>query len=219
MYKVNRGCVDIEFIVVGPIQNNVYFISDGASLIVVDPGDELEAIKRALGSRVPDAIVLTHYHYDHVGQVAALRELTGAQVIASAVDAPLIDGRSAGPAGHPEVPRCPIDAEVSDGDVVQIGNMAWKALLTPGHTPGSMCLYLDPSFGLRKDGEPVLISGDTLFRGSIGRTDFADGSMADMRASLRKLAFLPDETVVLPGHNDPTLIGAERERVFARFAS
>ena len=96
--------------------------------------------------------------------------------------------------------------------------MAWKVVLTPGHTKGSMCLFIDPRFGNHPEGSPVLVSGDTLFCASIGRTDFEGGSMDDMRASLKRLAVLPDETLVLPGHNDLTTIGAERRRVFAQFA-
>ena len=105
-----------------------------------------------------------------------------------------------------------------DGDVVEIGNMAWKVMVTPGHTKGGTCWYLVPQFGNHEDGAPVLISGDTLFEGSVGRTDFEGGSMKEMRASLRKLAFLPDETIVLPGHGRQTTIGAERSRTFAQWA-
>ena len=96
--------------------------------------------------------------------------------------------------------------------------MAWRVISTPGHTPGRMCLFLDPRFGSDAAGAPLLISGDTLFCGSIGRTDFAGGSMDDMRHSLKKLATLPDNTIVLPGHNDLTTIAAERERTFAYYA-
>ena len=96
--------------------------------------------------------------------------------------------------------------------------MPWKVILTPGHTEGSMCLFIDPQFGTDIAAAPVLVSGDTLFCGSIGRTDFQGGDMNAMRRSLKRLAALPDDTVVLPGHNDLTTIGAERKRVFAYYA-
>ena len=100
----------------------------------------------------------------------------------------------------------------------KIGDMPWKVILTPGHTEGGICLFIDPRFGTNPEGAPVLISGDTLFCGSIGRTDFQGGDMNAMRRSLKRLAVLPDETVVLPGHNSTTKIGNERKRVFAYYA-
>ena len=108
--------------------------------------------------------------------------------------------------------------ELQDGAALHYGGRMLRCVLTPGHTPGSMCLFLDPRFGSDAAGAPLLISGDTLFCGSIGRTDFAGGSMDDMRHSLKKLATLPDNTIVLPGHNDLTTIAAERERTFAYYA-
>lgn len=221
LHKVKDGCLPIHFMVMGPIENNVYIISDDAATIVVDPTCDSDVIIGALeklGKKKLDAIILTHSHYDHVGAAAKLRRLTGATVIASKVDAPYIERTVKPSRDDNEFPACEVDQPVDDGDVVQIGNMAWKVVLTPGHTPGSMCLFLDPQFGVVKSGAPVLISGDTLFYGGIGRTDFEGGSMPDMRASLKRLAVLPDQTVVLPGHGEQTTIGAERRRVFAYYA-
>ena len=213
MYRMHRGCLPVEWLVVGPIENNVYIIGDTDDCFVVDPSCYPERILAALAGRTPKAIVITHRHWDHTGAAAALREATGAPVIASAVDAPLIE--------HPTEPRCiacPVDVKVSHGDVVEIGSRGWRVILTPGHTQGSMCLYIDPRLGSNPEGAPLLVSGDTLFCGCIGRTDFEGGSLDDMRHSLKRLAVLPDETIVLPGHNDLTYIGAERQRVFAHYA-
>ena len=216
--KIQNTCVDVEVLVQGPIQNNVYIVSDGEGTLVVDPSCDAAEIMRALNGRDLDAIMLTHRHYDHVGAAAELKRLTGATVIASNIDAPIICGEESIPQEMKSFEVCEVDYRAEDGDIVEIGNMAWKVLVTPGHTKGGMCWFLVPQFGNHEDGAPVLLSGDTLFSGTVGRTDFIGGSAEDMKASMRKLAFLPDETVVLPGHGDSTTIGAERERTFARWA-
>ncbi|MCI9129680.1 MAG: MBL fold metallo-hydrolase [Eggerthellaceae bacterium] len=206
---VSGLCVDVEVLIMGPLQNNVYIISDGSGTFVVDPSCDAETILAALGKRKLDGIVLTHSHWDHTGAAAELKELTGAPVYASATDAPDIEDPHE--SGTSRVARaCSVDVRLSNGDIVQIGDMKWKVMETPGHTKGSICLFLIPQFGNHEGGLPVLISGDTLFKGTFGRTDFEGGSMQDMGASMKKLAALPDDVVVLPGHNDLTLIGNER---------
>lgn len=217
-YSIEGACVDIEFLIMGPIENNVYLISKGEGVIVVDPTQEAHRIMDALGERSCIAIVLTHRHHDHIGAASELRDLTGAPVIASAVDAEVISGEAPVPGSDRPITTCPMGVRVNHGDVIELGGMPWKVILTPGHTPGSTCFFLDPRFGNHPEGTPVLISGDTLFCGAVGRTDFAGGSMEDMKHSLKRLAVLPDETLVLPGHNAQTTIGAERQRIFARFA-
>ena len=211
--KLNRGCVPVEWLVVGPIENNVYIIGSGDSCFVVDPSCYPERILEAVGDRSVKAIVITHRHFDHTGAAAALREATGAPVIASEIDAPGISDPT-----DARCVACPVDITLGHGDVVELCGVGWKVIGTPGHTPGSMCLFVDPRATDAPDAAPLLISGDTLFCGCTGRTDFEGGSIDDMRHSLKRLAALPDETIVLPGHNDLTTIGAERERVFARFA-
>ncbi|MEG2864359.1 MAG: MBL fold metallo-hydrolase [Eggerthellaceae bacterium] len=217
VHKLDKGCLSVEFLVLGPIENNTFIISDDAATFVVDPSSDLDAIVTALGGRKLDAIVLTHRHQDHVDVAAALKKATGATVIASKRDAGEIE-KPTREGSYPVAPPCKVDQRVSDGDIVKIGNMPWKVIATPGHTEGSICLFIDPRFGTDPKKAPLLISGDTLFFGSIGRTDFKGGSMSDMRKSLKRLAVLPDATIVLPGHNDLTTIGAERKRVFAFYA-
>lgn len=219
LYKVANTCVEVRFVVKGFLENNVYFISDDTATIVVDPSCDADDLIQILGGANLDAIVLTHRHADHVGAAAELREKTGATVFASSFDTPFIERGESGGSSLPAPPPCQVDHPVVDGEVVTIGNMAWKVYITPGHTAGSMCWFLQPEFGSNKEGAPVLISGDTLFAGTVGRTDFVSGSPEDMRKSITRLAVLPDETIVLPGHNDLTTIGAERNYVFAQWAN
>ena len=207
-----NACVSVKRLVMGPIQNNVYLIDDGGSLLVVDPtcdAGRILAAAEKIGQRAFSAIVLTHAHWDHVGAAKELRELSGARVVASAADAPYIDGSKRLDPSHRRFAPCAVDERVSEGDIVEVGAMRWRVLETPGHTPGSMCLFLEPSYGSNVEGAPVLIAGDTLFAGTHGRTDFVGGDPAAMRTSLKKLSELPAETLVLTGHNDLTTIGRE----------
>lgn len=212
-YKVEGACVDISFLVLGAIDNNTYIIGNGESTLVVDPSCEAEKILEALGTSLLDGIILTHYHYDHVGAARELRDATGAMVFASEIDAEIIE--------NPEKRRgntalaCPVDRKLVSGEEFVIGSLSLEAIYTPGHTHGEMCFSI--TSGNHPEGFSVLIAGDVLFNGAIGRTDFEDGSMDEMRASLAELAKLPDETLVLPGHNNLTTIGAERKRIFARY--
>lgn len=213
--KIDGLCVDAKFLVMGVLSNNVYVVSDGKGTFVVDPSEQADAILASLGGAALDAIVITHSHWDHTGAAAELRSLTGAPVIASAIEADYIENPRAGVGSRTSAP-CPVDRRVGNGDVVRVGDMQWKVVETPGHSSGSVCLFVIPQFGNHADGRPVLISGDTLFAGTTGRTDFERGSDADMAASMKKLAKLPDDTVVLPGHGGLTTIGDERP-TFARF--
>lgn len=212
--QITVGCVPAEFVVVGMLSNNVYFLEDGdGGLIVADPGANPEALLDVVGDVPVSAIFLTHNHADHTGALRALRDATGAPVYCSEIDAPVVEAgkNEFGLTSEP----CPVDVLVRDGDMVSVGQTTWRCLHTPGHTKGSFCFYLDREHAgaAKGDGTPLLISGDTLFHASMGRTDLPGGSERDMAASLKRLGELPDETVVLPGHNSPTTIGAERWRI------
>ena len=206
----------IKCLPVGHLMTNCYIVTDETTLecAVIDPGDESNTILYYLEDNhlTCRAILLTHGHYDHTGAVYAVHEETGAPVYMNALDA----GTAVAFDSYSFVPP---EGTIfyKEGDEVKVGNLTFRVMETPGHTPGSICLFDIPQFGNHPKGLPVLLSGDTLFAGTIGRTDFKGGSMADMRASLKKLAALPDDTAVLPGHNNLTTIGAERRRVFALY--
>ncbi|MDO4502286.1 MAG: MBL fold metallo-hydrolase [Coriobacteriia bacterium] len=209
------GFVPVEVVIQGMLDNNVYLVDDGTAVLVVDPCQDADQIMAAVGERTVGGIMLTHYHSDHTGAAADLRRLTGAPVYATAEDAGYVevpkgvDGTSV-----PLHPACPVDVRVADGDVVRVGATDWTVLQTPGHSKGSMCWFAEGADGA---GAPILLSGDTLFCGTTGRTDFEGGSDADMRASMERLAKLPHNTLVLPGHMRPTTIAGEAGGAFARW--
>jgi glyoxylase-like metal-dependent hydrolase (beta-lactamase superfamily II) len=201
---VNVELLEVE---IGPMfTENCYIVSDApdaTQVIVVDPGAQAARILAAIGDRTVESIVLTHRHFDHTGALEELARTTGARIIAHRLDAEAISDPYASGAALEEggSVRPSVTDIVDEGDEVRIGSVRFSVISTPGHTVGSMCLY---------DGEGgVLISGDTLFYEEVGRTDLPTGSAAQQRESLRKLAQLPEQTVVYPGHDAITTIGHE----------
>jgi hydroxyacylglutathione hydrolase len=204
---------------VGMLQCNCSIVGDLATgeALVIDPGDEVSRILELLGRHklTVKAVVSTHAHIDHVGGLCKLRQYTGAPVMMHRDDVPLYQGMDVQAAflGVPTPATGEIDQLLTDGDVLQWGSLAAQVMHTPGHSPGSISIYLPHGAGqISSPMPPQLYAGDTLFAGSIGRTDLWGGSMETILDSLRgKLLQLPDETVVHPGHGPRTSIGEERQ--------
>jgi hydroxyacylglutathione hydrolase len=200
----------LETFPVGPLACNCTLLGDEDSheAIVIDPGDEVSRIHRRLrelGLQLKQ-ILITHAHIDHIGGALKLKRLTGAPIFLNENDLPLLKMMAEQAAwlgiGTPET--APPDAELSEGLVVGLSRYPAKVIHTPGHSQGSVCLHFEPI--------KLLIAGDTLFAGSIGRTDLPGGDFNQIIDSIRaKLLVLPDETHVLPGHGPATTIGEERE--------
>lgn len=199
-----------EILPVGPLRCNCSVIGDEATreAMVIDPGDDIEdiaAIIRKHNLNVKQ-IVITHAHIDHVGGAMKLRALTGAPILLNQNDYALlkmldVQATWVGMAAAGDVK---IDAKLGHGENLSAGSLSANILHTPGHTEGSVCLYFPA--------EKLLIAGDTLFAGSIGRTDLPGGSFEKIMRSLhQRVLALPDETVVIPGHGPKTTIGEERE--------
>src|SRR3954463_10358888 len=199
-----------EVLPVGPLQCNCSVIGDEKTreAMVVDPGDDIDdvlAIIAKHGLKVKQ-IVITHGHIDHIGGAMKLKSATGAPIAMNEADQMQVKllPMQAAWIGVQSPGKVEIDQHTKDQDVFSIGELRSTILHTPGHTEGSSCLYF-PS-------EQKLIAGDTLFAGSIGRTDLPGGSMEKIMSSLHtKLMALPDEVIVIAGHGQQTTIGEERE--------
>ncbi len=197
----------IKVIPVGALQENTVIVidDDTKEAIIVDPGAEGDKILEYLKDYKPVAIVNTHGHRDHVGQVGYLKEKLNIPFYMNKKDEFLINndvfpgfGKMIG------AYECPNpDFDLKEEDTIKFGNTELKVIETPGHTPGGVCLYDEKN--------KILIAGDTLFSGSVGRTDLPGGNAKELMNSLKKLTELPEETVVICGHGGNTTIGKEKK--------
>jgi hydroxyacylglutathione hydrolase len=207
--RYNRPMIH-EILAVGPLRCNCSVIGDEATreAMVIDPGDDIEDVLTLIRKHNLQVkqIVITHAHIDHVGGAMKLRAATGAPILLNQNDNALLkmlDVQAAWIGVRPPG-EVKIDQSISAGETISAGSLQAGVLHTPGHTEGSICLYFPT--------EKKLIAGDTLFAGSIGRTDLPGGSMQKIMRSLHSTVLaLPDETVVVPGHGPLTTIGEERE--------
>jgi glyoxylase-like metal-dependent hydrolase (beta-lactamase superfamily II) len=199
----------IETFPTGPLQSNCTILGDEESgeAIVVDPGDEADRINRRLiklGLKLKQ-ILLTHAHFDHVGAAADLKKLTGAPIFLNEDDLPLLATvrEQASWLGMRPTETATPDEYLSDGRIVGLERYPAQVLATPGHTQGGVCLYFESL--------KLLIAGDTLFAGGIGRTDLPGGDYSQIIHSIQsRLMVLPEDTKVITGHGPSTTIGIER---------
>lgn len=192
----------------GTMQANCYIAETENAAVIIDPGFLESDIEKYVTENPGKIkyILLTHRHFDHLNAAVKVRNLTGAKIVINELDecglysdmlslASMVGGIYA-----KADPDAQADIYVNEGDTVTAGDMVFKVMQTPGHTEGGVCYIC----------ENVIFSGDTLFKGSTGRTDFPSSSNSDMRKSLDCLCLLPDETLVYPGHGPNTTIGEEK---------
>jgi hydroxyacylglutathione hydrolase len=198
-----------EILPVGMLQCNCSIFGDEQTrdAVVIDPGDEIESILDILERHAlrVKAIVITHAHIDHIGGAQKLKAATGAPVYMNANDQPLYDSldMQAGWLGMPVPERAEIDVDAREGGKLTLGAAEFQVLHTPGHTQGSISLWIPA--------ENKLVAGDTLFRDSIGRTDLPGGNTRQILRSIHdKLLPMEDAVLVIPGHGPNTTIGRER---------
>ncbi len=205
-YMVKHGLM-VETLVVGPLFSNCYIIWDDSEKLgaIIDPGDDaeiiLETIKK-LGIRIK-YILVTHGHFDHVGAVAEIKKETGVEFLAHKDDLFFIEESENAAKRWGIIIKQPPnpDRYIKDGDKIDIGKYSLKVIYTPGHSPGGVSFLNDK----------MIFSGDTIFQGSIGRTDFRKGSIKDLTKSIKeRLYTLPDDTIIYTGHGPNTTVGEEK---------
>ena len=197
----------IKKLTVGPLMANCFIVAceKTKEAVVIDPGDETDRILWSLAELglTVKYIINTHGHFDHVGGNKEMKEATGADILINSMDAPMLSQLSAAAASFGlSTDNSPTpDKALEDGDIISFGSIALKVIYTPGHSPGGIALYADGN----------LFVGDTLFAGSIGRSDLPGGDMHTLISSIKsKLFVLDDDVKVFPGHGPETTIGQEK---------
>lgn len=196
--------MNINTFIAGPIDANNYLLTDGDEAVLIDCSEVKPEILKELDNKKLKYILLTHGHFDHVLGVNGMREKTGAKVLVNKEDTPRMEEsanimRTFGVQGV-DIPKA--DDYINDGEVIKFGNTEIKVLATPGHTEGGVCYLVDGK----------LFSGDTLFRDSVGRTDFPGGNFKKLSGSVKNKLFNLDENItVYPGHGPKTTIAYEKK--------
>lgn len=199
----------IKSLTVGPIMANCFILGcdDTKEAVVIDPGDDINKILLALSESklTVKKIINTHGHFDHVGANKDLKNTTGAELLIHKADAPMLEelNMAASAFGMSVENSPPADAYINDGDIISFGNMSIKVLHTPGHSPGSVSLLVE---------NECVFAGDTLFAGSIGRTDLPGGSYDTLISAVKEKLFTLDDNIkVYCGHGPETTIGREKQ--------
>ncbi|MBO5321821.1 MAG: MBL fold metallo-hydrolase [Clostridia bacterium] len=184
---------------------NCYLIETEKTAIIIDPAFKRQKLVDFLkeNEHKERLVLITHGHFDHIGGAVNLREETGVKIGIGALDNPALSDDDLNCAASFNRSLTPFDADYlyNDGDIVKVGDIELKVIATPGHTVG----------GVSYTTENLVFTGDTLFKVSVGRTDFAGGDFSVLEKSIKKLYTLPDETVVYPGHGESTTIGFEKQ--------
>jgi len=187
--------MNIKKLVVGFLDTNCYIISSGKNAVLIDPGENHERILKELDGLKLEKIILTHLHFDHIIAAKKIKEATGARICFSRKDIPILN--------KDLLKREDMDEDLNSDWKLEIGDWKFVPIRTPGHTPGSICLYDEKN--------KILFSGDTIFAGSIGVTNYPGGDFKKIKNSIeKKLLTLPDDIRVYPGHYKDFLLGEEK---------